>query len=319
MQWLPGEISPINATEKRKYMTLLRALFQNQQAGLTVYSPDCAQSRLWGSLDHAIHKATGFEIVRRQWFHHDINSILRFYQEPGDEIPAEQDPEEAARKYDNVPAEKLQYGHLMVKMLMMGPSLVTIWRGEDVFQTLLRVKGKTHPAEAAEESIRGSFWCDNGICNLLHNSDDAVEAERELGVLKLERWLDEEIDETGRAPLIDPVPAAGSYIAHSGIVTVCEVVNRVLIAAENTAPLPVRLPPSGSARETNQQLTIHLREAAVRYPDTAPFINAFLTGDLVTTTNLLKQLPITRWEHFVIQCGAINRDKWNYASSMETL
>jgi hypothetical protein len=138
-------------------------------------------------------------------------------------------------------------------------------------------------------------------------------------VLKLEHWLDYEIDETVRAPLIDPVPAEGSYVAHSGIITLCEVVNRVLIATENAAPLPVRLPPSGNAKETNQLLTIHLRETAARYPDTAPFINAFLTGDLVTTTDLLKQLPVTRWEHFVIQCGAINRDKWNHTPSMETL
>ena len=57
-------------------------------------------------------------------------------------------------------------------------------------QTLLNVKGKTQPAEADEESIRGGFWCDNGVCNLAHTSDDAAEAERELAALQLEQWLD---------------------------------------------------------------------------------------------------------------------------------
>ena len=48
-------------------MTLLRELFRDQRAGLTVYSPDFSQIRLWGNLDHAIHEATGFQIVRRRF------------------------------------------------------------------------------------------------------------------------------------------------------------------------------------------------------------------------------------------------------------
>ncbi len=288
-------------------MPLLRDLFQDQQAGLTVYSPDCTQSRLWGNLDHAIHAATGYQIVRRKWINHDINSIMNFYRGPDEEVPSPQDPAEAIRKYDNVPAEKLQYGHLMVKLLMMGPSLVTIWRGENAIPTLLRVKGKTQPAEAEAGTIRGGFWCDNGVCNLMHTSDDPAEAERELAALHLTHWLDEE---PGRVPLIELIPAPQAYIAHSGISIVCDVVNRI-VAAGNAEPLSIHLPPSGSARETNEQLTITLRETAARQADTAPFIHAFLAGDLITVTELLKSLPVTRWEYFAIQCGAVNRDRWN--------
>ncbi len=280
-------------------MALLRELFHDQQAGLTVYSPDCTQSRLWGNLDHAIHAATGFQIVRRQWINHDINSILRFYEEPGEEPPAEQDPAEAIREYDSIPAEELQYGHLMIRLLMMGPSLVTIWHGENAIPTLSSVKGKTQPAEAAAGSIRGGFWCDNGVCNLVHTSDDTAEAERELAALKLDHWLDED---AGQAPLIDPIPAPTAYVAHSGISIVCDVVNRVLIAG-NAELMSTHLPTSGSAKETNQQLTMHLRETAARHSDTAPFIDAFLAGDLITVTDMLKSLPVTRWEHFVILCG----------------
>lgn len=287
-------------------MTSLRTLFQNQQAGLTVYSPDCAQSRLWGNLDHAIHETTGFQIVRRQWINHDINSILRFYRAPDEEPPADQDPVEAIRKYDSIPADKLQYGHLMVKLLMLGPSLVTIWRGESVIPRLLNLKGKTQPAEAAEGSIRGGFWCDNGICNLMHTSDDTAEALRELAALKLDHWLD---DETGQAPLMAPIPAPSDYVAHSGIAIVCDVMYRILIA-ENAEAASIHLPVSGNAKETNQQLTFHLRETATRHPQTTPFINAFLTGDLIAVTEMLASLPVTRWEHFVIQCGTVNRDRW---------
>lgn len=287
-------------------MTLLRELFRDQRAGLTVYSPDCTQSRLWGNLDHAIHQATGFQIVRRQWFRHDINSILRFYGGPDDDPPAKQDPAEAMRKYDSIPADKLQYGHLVVKLLMRGPSLVTIWRGENAIPTLLRVKGKTQPAEAAAGSIRGGFWCDNGVCNLAHTSDDVPEAMRELAALKLDHWLDEE---AGQVPLIDPIPAPTAVVAHSGISIVCDVVKRVL-SVGTAKPKSIDLPVSGSAKQTNHQLTVHLRETAASHPDTAPFINAFLAGDLIAVTDMLDSLPITSWEHFAIQCGTVNRDRW---------
>lgn len=224
-----------------------------------------------------------------------------------DKPPAEQDPAEAIYKYDNIPAEKLQYGHLVIKLLMMGPSLLTVWQGENVIPTLLTIKGKTQPVEAAEGSIRGGFWCDNGVCNLVHTSDDMAEAMHELAVLNLNHWLDEDADQ---APLMEPSLAPTTYVAHSGISIVCNVVNRMLIA-DNTEPIPIHLPTSGNAQETNQQLTIHLREASVRYSDTAPFIEAFLAGDLSAVMDMLKSLPVTRWEYFVIQCGAVNRDRWN--------
>lgn len=288
-------------------MSLLKELFLNQQAGLTVYSPDCAQSRLWGNLDQAIQLATGFRIVRRRWINHDINSIMRFYRGPDDEPTSEQDPDEAIRKYDSIPADRLQYGHLMVKLLMLGPSLLTIWRGDNAIPKLLSVKGKTQPAEAAAGSIRGSFWCDNGVCNLVHTSDDTAEALRELAALQLQPWLDEPV---GHGLLINPSPAPGAYVAHSAIAIVCDLVNRGLLA-DNAEPMAFHLPPSGDAKETNQQLTLHLHETAARHPQMAPFIDAFLAGDLVTVTNRLKSLPVTRWEHFAIQCGAVNRDRWN--------
>lgn len=195
----------------------------------------------------------------------------------------------------------------MVKLLLQGPSLLTIWRGENAIPTLLKVKGSTQPAEAVARSIRGSFWCDNGVCNLMHTSDDTAKALRELNVLRLNCWLDEEV---GQGQLIQPTPVPTTYVAHSGISIVCDVVNRVLLA-DNVAPTPFNLPLSGGALETNQQLTLHLRATAARYQSVAPFIDAFLAGDVVAVTDMLKSLPVTQWEHFVIQCGTINRERWD--------
>jgi nucleoside diphosphate kinase len=290
-------------------MTSIKQLFENQQAGFSVYSPDCTQSRLWGNLDHAIHKTTGFQVVYRQWINHDVNSIGRFYSGADEEPPPEQDPDTAAKRYDSIPPEELKYGHLVVKLFLSGPSLLTIWRGEKVIETLLTLKGATHPSEALSGSIRGRFWCDNGVCNLVHTSDNVAEAERELRAIHLLHVLDEEAVE---APLIDPIVTPPSYIAHSGMVVVCEVVNRTLMSTRDVKPVTVQLPPSGDAKETNRVLTEVLQQTAQRLPENplAHFINAYLAGDLVTVTGMLRQMPTTRWEDFIVQCGVITRYKW---------
>ena len=287
-------------------MTLLKELFEEHQAGLTVYSPDCTHSRLWGNLDHAIHTKTGLTIARRQWIYHDINSILRFYQEPGKELPAEQDPAEAIDKYNRIPVEELRYGHLVVKLLLQGPSLLTIWRGQNAIPKLLEVKGETQPALAKTGSIRGSFWCDNGVCNLMHSSDNEPEALRELAALKLDRWLEEEVL---HVPLIDPIAYPHNFVAHCGILTVCHVVKR-LLSVELNVSIPLQLPDSDDAKSVHHFLTQVLGDFAASYPSVHPFIESFLEGDLITVTGLLKSMPATSWEKFVIQCGTINRDYW---------
>lgn len=291
-------------------MTTLKQLFEKRQLGFTVYSPDCTHSRLWGNLDHTIHTATGFQVVYRQWINHDINSIDRFYSGPGEEPAPNSSPETAAQKYDSIPAEDLKYGHLVVKLFLSGPSLLTLWRGENVIETLSALKGATHPAQADMASIRGRFWCDNAVCNLIHVSDDYQEAERELGAVRLLPVLDVE---AAPAPLIEAAAAPTHYAGHSGISVVCDVVNRMLAAMGTIDRLAVQLPSSGDAKETHRRLTDILEESARRLPESviAHFIQAYLAGDVVAVSWMLKQLPVTKWEHFIIQCGAITRDKWN--------
>lgn len=285
-------------------MTSLKQLFEKQQVGFTVYSPDCTQSRLWGNLDHAIHDATGFRVVERHWINHDVNSIARFYS--GEEPPPEQDPVEGAKKYDSIPVEDVKYGHLVVKLFLSGPALLTFWQGDNVVETLLALKGATHPPEAGAETIRGRFWCDNGVCNLIHASDDYAEAERELKSVNLLHLLDRE---AVSLPLIEPIAAPEHYVAHSGISVVCDLVYRMTL--DRVEKKAAKLPPSGDAKETNRALTAYLREANATFPNLALFIDAYLKGDLVTVTGMLKEMPVTRWEQFVVQCGAITRYKWN--------
>lgn len=291
-------------------MTSIKDLFEKDQAGFTVYSPDCMQSRLWGNLDHAIHEATGFQVVHRQWIYHDYNSIMRFYTPAGEELPAEQDPQEAAQKYNNIPAENLQYGHLVVQLFISAPSLMTIWQGDKAIETLFALKGRTHPADAGAETVRGRFCCDNAVCNLLHVSDNYTEAQRELKAVNLSHVLDEEVS---NLPLIDAIPLPDSYIAHSGIVILCDVLRRLLITRRTGDKITFQLPSSGDAKETQLLLKGILQDFAEKEAGSslAQFIHAYLAGDVITVSAMLKKMPVTKWEYFVIQCGAITREKWN--------
>src|SRR5690606_31639541 len=230
--------------------------------------------------DHAIHQATGFVPVYRHWIRHDFNSVMRFYQGPGEEPAAEEDPQEAARRYASIPAEELRYGHLVMRLFLSGPALLTMWQGENVVPTLLALKGRTHPAEAAPDAIRGRFWCDNAVANLLHTSDDYAEAVRELRAINLEHLLEAE---PAPLPLLDALPPPTDYVAHSGISVMCDLVRRLCIGLGSAAPPVVKLPPSGDAKETGQVLAGSLRETAQRMSgsEVAALIDAYLAGDVV--------------------------------------
>ncbi len=291
-------------------MQTLNQLLEADQLGLTVYLPECARSRLWGNLDQAIHEATGYEPVYRRWIIHDYNSVMRFYAEDEDEIPQSDNPQVATRKYDDIPADILQYGHLVVKLLLMGPSLLTLWRGDSAIAELLMVKGATHPAEATKSSIRGRFWCDNAVSNLMHSSDTRAEARRELIAVGLDAIFDQA---PTVLPLIMPISPPKWVMPHCAVSVVADVVNRVLVANGNMRNLYAKLPISGDAKETYALFSTELHSLTSRYPPLpiAPFITSYFAGDMVALDNSLKHLPVTQWERFIIQCGAISQDKWH--------
>jgi hypothetical protein len=97
-------------------------------------------------------------------------------------------------------------------------------------------------------------------------------------------------------------------------------VNRLLLTVEKARPIVVDLPSSGDAKQTTQRCTTKLQDMAECLPDSviARFIKAYLAGDLVTVTGMLKTMPVTKWEYLIIQCGTISRDKWNQAEGNQS-
>lgn len=291
-------------------MTALREKLHQGQVGLTMYSPDAIHSHLWRNLDHEIHTKTGLQVGCRQWIYHNVGSITAFYRDDGGQATDEPQPDAPKTiNLDEIPVEQLKTGHFVAKLFTSGPSLLTLWHGGDAIAQLLRLKGRTHPADAGAEAIRGRFWCDNAVCNLLHSSDDMAELERELKALRLGHVLDAE-PTFGR--LADLRPVDKRYVGHSSIVILCEVINRML-AAMGAEPLRIELPESGDARETMQDLSQLLNAAAGGDAQVDALLRAYFAGDLATVTAMLPTLPVTSWEHFVLQCGVLSMDAWRAA------
>ena len=289
-------------------MTLRHSISENH-ASLTVYSPDATQSQLLGHLDHMIHEQAGLVPIFRQWIHHDVASITRFY---GGEV-TEETASKTIDDYENIPLENIQYGHYVVRLFITGASLLTIWQGDNAIENLLAVKGTTHPAESPQNTIRGGLWCDNSVCNLLHCSDEPDEVLREIDALRLNDLLDKSPTQQS---LIPKQALSPNYVAHSSIVIALHAINRWLFTHASTQALDIQLPKSGDAKDTMQSLSVSLREIVSNYPKTiiSDFADAYFEGDIVSITPLLHQLPLTTWEQFVIQCGTLTRHQWDYIS-----
>lgn len=86
----------------------------------------------------------------------------------------------AARHYEEH-AEKPFYGEL-IEFITRSPAVVAVVEGpEDTWKVVRTMMGTTNPREAAPGTIRG----DLGISfteNLIHGSDSAESAEREIGI-----------------------------------------------------------------------------------------------------------------------------------------
>ena len=69
----------------------------------------------------------------------------------------------------------------LVDFITSGPLVAMVLEGESAVPAARQVIGATNPLEAAPGSIRGDFAIETGT-NLVHGSDSAESAEREIGL-----------------------------------------------------------------------------------------------------------------------------------------
>lgn len=69
----------------------------------------------------------------------------------------------------------------LVDFITSGPVVAMDWSGPDAVQVGRTLMGPTNPVEAPPGTIRGDFGLEIGE-NIVHGSDSAASAERELGI-----------------------------------------------------------------------------------------------------------------------------------------
>ncbi|CUW06980.1 Nucleoside diphosphate kinase [Leuconostoc inhae] len=95
-----------------------------------------------------------------------------------------------------VPTEKLLNSHYaehvgkpyypsLVNYMMSGPVVVMIGEGTNIISGWRTLMGETNPTKAAPGTIRGDLgreWEEKAMMNIVHGSDSAMSAEREINL-----------------------------------------------------------------------------------------------------------------------------------------
>jgi nucleoside-diphosphate kinase len=95
--------------------------------------------------------------------------------------------EDLAKEHYGEHKERPFFGEL-VDFITSGPVFAMVWEGKDVILTARNMMGKTNPADAAPGTIRGDFAVQVSN-NIIHGSDSAESAEREIGLFFKEEEL----------------------------------------------------------------------------------------------------------------------------------
>jgi nucleoside diphosphate kinase len=263
------------------------------KVALLVFLPDAIESQLVASIEQWLRQQTSCVPIACQWFTHDEETLARFYADVVDQAPKDG-------------------WRLVTSVFSAGPSLATLWFGDGAIQSIRNVKGATHPARCAGSTVRGRFWCDNAVANLVHVSDDAAEVARELGVLRSVEpdLFAGPLSTRGLAPFRDPGPPTPR---HSGILTLCSVVT-ALLEQQGSALPRLDLPDGGDARETMARAEAWLRETrASTPPGIAAAVESYLDGT-AQPSDFLRALrgaaPVSRWQELILRCGILSRPEW---------
>lgn len=89
-------------------------------------------------------------------------------------------PKATAEKHYGEHKGKKFYGPL-ISYITSGPVLAMVWEGENAVSVCRNMMGKTNPQESAPGTIRGDYGMQTGM-NLIHGSDSADSADREIGI-----------------------------------------------------------------------------------------------------------------------------------------
>jgi nucleoside diphosphate kinase len=262
------------------------------KATLLIFSPDATKGQLIGPIEGWIRERTDCAPIARRWFSHTGETVRRFYSDIPDLSPAD--------------------WRWISRFFTAGPCLATLWFGENAAHAIANIKGTTHPARSPQSTVRGRFWCDNALANLIHVSDGPDAVARELAVLRRLHpdLFGGPLSTQALAQFHDPGPATPR---HSGILTLCSLVTPLLAAQPRGVPL-LDLPDGGGARETMARAEAWLDQVRSDMPvAVAAAVESYLNGT-AEPFSFLRPLQdaahIDSWDELILQCGLLSRPTW---------
>ena len=167
-----------------------------EERTFVIVKPDGVQRGLVGEIIKR-YERTGLKLVgmrfgvadeKKFWEHYNKDDA-RFLQK-GTKILED-------KKANNLPADKepMKYGkdiiRQLVKFMTCGPVLMMVWEGNQAAAVIKKITGDTEPSTSDVGTIRGDLTVDSyniaavddrAVRNLIHCSESAAEAKREIAI-----------------------------------------------------------------------------------------------------------------------------------------
>lgn len=167
-----------------------------KEVTFVILKPDAVQRGLVGELIKRI-ETTGLKLIalklvlateEQLWKHYDKNE--EWFIKKG--LRVIEDKKAAGQPIEK---EAVEYGRdiirALVKFMSCGPIVTMIWEGNQSVGIIKKIVGSTEPLSSASGTIRGDYTLDSyelasiddrAVRNLIHCSDPAAEAEREIPI-----------------------------------------------------------------------------------------------------------------------------------------
>jgi len=167
-----------------------------EECTFVIVKPDGVQRGLIGEIIKR-YERTGLKLVgmrfgvadeKKFWEHYNKDDA--WYQQKGTKILED-------KKKNGLPADKepMEYGkdivRQLVKFMTSGPVLMMVWEGNQAAAVIKKITGGTEPSTSDVGTIRGDLTVDSyniaavddrAVRNLIHCSESAEEAKREIAI-----------------------------------------------------------------------------------------------------------------------------------------
>ena len=163
--------------------------------------PDAVQRSLIGDLIKRIEK-TGLKLIALKIVKASEEQLWKHYEKDDEWFSSKGERIVEERKAAGLPIEKeaIEYGRDIIRGLIRfmtaGPVVPMIWEGNQAAGIVKKIVGSTEPLASDSGTIRGDYTLDSyslaslddrAVRNLIHCSDPATDADREIPI-----WFSQE-------------------------------------------------------------------------------------------------------------------------------